>query len=137
MSTFNELLQNFVNKDYPELRDLAMEATVRLKVPCRAVDPEYDGNYMLCSLILSAIAADGVLTALEKKLLSDVLGLDESGIQTMISMYDSQMPDLVDHFVDNMGDDTKADAIMLITAIASVDEKISREETAFIRRLFE
>ena len=47
------------------------------------------------------------------------------------------MPDLVDHFVDNMGDDTKADAIMLITAIASVDEKISREETAFIRRLFE
>ena len=137
MSTFNELMQNFVNKDYPELRDLATEATVRLKAPCRAVDPEYDGNYMLCSLILSAIAADGVLTALEKKLLSDVLGLDESGIQKMISMYDSQMPDLVDHFVDNMGDDTKADAIMLITAIASVDEKISREETAFIHRLFE
>ncbi|MBE6761217.1 MAG: hypothetical protein E7551_02920 [Ruminococcaceae bacterium] len=137
MSTFNELMQKYVNTDYSVLLSLAKEAVSRLIGPCRTVDPQYNGNYMLCSLVLSAIGADGVLTALEKKLLGDVLGLDEQGIQKMLSMYNSGMPDLANHFADNMGEDTKADAIMLITIFAAVDEKISREETAFIRKLFQ
>ena len=137
MATFNELMQKYVNTDYSVLVDLAKQAVERLKGPCRTVDPQHDGNYMLFSLVLSAIGADGVLTALEKKMLGDVLGLDESSIQKMIAMYDRQMPDLANHFADNMGEDTKADAIMLVTTIASVDEKICKEETAFIRRLFE
>ena len=137
MSSFNELMQKYVNTDYSVLVDLAKEAVRRLMEPCRAVDPEHGGNYMLCSLILSAIAADGVLTALEKKMLGDVLELNESEIQKMIAMYDSRMPELANHFADNMGEDTKADAIILITTIASVDEKISKEETALIRKLFE
>lgn len=137
MSTFNELMQKYVNTDYSVLMPLAKEAVSRLIEPCRAVDPQYNGNYMLCSLVLSAIGADGVLTALEKKLLGDVLGLDEQGIQKMISMYNSQMPDLANHFADNMGEDAKADVIMLITVFAAIDEKISREETAFIRKLFQ
>lgn len=137
MSTFNELMQKYVNTDYSVLMPLAKEAVSRLIGPCRTVDLQYNGNYMLCSLVLSAIGADGVLTALEKKLLGDVLKLDEQGVQKMISMYNSQMPDLADHFADNMGEDTKADVIMLITVFAAIDEKISREETAFIRKLFE
>ena len=137
MSSFNELMQKYVNTDYPVLVDLAKEAVRRLIGPCRTVDPQHNGNYMLSSLILSAIAADGVVTALEKKMLGDVLGLDESGIQKMIAMYDSRMPELANYFADNMSEDTKADAIMLITVIAAVDEKICKEETALIRKLFE
>ena len=137
MSAFSELMQKYVNTDYPALMDLGKEAVARLKAPCRAVDTEHDGNYMLLCLVLSAIAADGVLSGLEKKFLRDVMGLDESNIQKMISMYNSQMPDLVDCFADNMDQETKANVIMLVVVIASVDEKISREETAFIRRLFE
>ena len=98
-------------------------------------DEQYKGNYMLASLVLTAIGADGVLTALESKLLGDVLGLDQDGVQKLIKMYDSRMADLADHFVDNLGTDVKADALMLITAIAAVDEKISREETGLIKKL--
>ena len=137
MSGFNELMQKYVNTDYEVLVDLAKEALKRLMPHCEAVDPQHDGNYMLASLILSAIGADGVLSALESKMLGDVLGLDQAAIQKLIDMYDSQMPGLVDYFADNMGDDTKADAIMLIAVFAAVDEKICKEETAFIRKLFE
>lgn len=137
MSTFNELMQKYVNTDYEVLVDLAKEAVKRLKPHCKAVDPDHDGNYMLASLVLSAIGADGVLSALESKMLGDVLGLNKDEIQKLIGMYDSRMPELANHFADNMSEDTKADAIMLVTTIASVDEKIGKEETAFIRKLFE
>lgn len=137
MSTFNELMQKYVNTDYEVLVDLAKEAVKRLMPYCRTVDPDHNGNYMLASLILSAIGADGTLTVLESKMLGDVMGLNKEEIQKLIGMYDSRMPELANHFADNMSEDTKADAIMLITTIASVDEKISKEETALIRKLFE
>lgn len=137
MASFNELMQKHVNTDYEVLVDLAKEAVKRLIPPCQKVDPEHDGFYMLSSLILTAIAADGTLTALERRMLRDVMGLDDAAVTKFISMYDSRMAELANHFADNMGEDTKADACMLITTIASVDEKICKEETAFIRKLFE
>lgn len=136
MSSFNELMQKYVNTDYSVLTDLAREAVRRLQPACKKVDPEHNGNYMLTSILLSAIGADGQLTALEKKMLQDVMGLNDAEITKLIGMYNAQMADLCNHFADNMGEDTKADTIMLITCIASVDEKISKEETAFIKKLF-
>lgn len=137
MSSFNELMQKYVNTDYPVLVDLGKEAIRHLMPACKAVDTEYNGYYMLTSMILSAVAADGVLSALERKMLRDIMDIDDSSIQKLISLYDSKMADLVNHFADNMGDELKANTIMLVTVFASADEKISREETAFIRRLFE
>ena len=61
--------------------------------------------------------------------------MNQDGVQKLIKMYDSRMADLANHFVDNLGIDVKADAMMLITAIAAVDEKISREETGLIKKL--
>ena len=137
MSNFNELMQKYVNTDYDMLVSLAKEAVTRLMPVCKKVDPDNNGNYMLMSLILSAIAADRKLTPLESKMLSDVLNLDNADIQRMIGMYKSEMVGLADYFADNMGEDTKADTIMLITTIAAVDETICKEETEFIRKLFE
>lgn len=135
MATFNELMQKMVNTDYEDLVELAKEAVDRLMPHCKAVDTEYDGFFMLTALILSSIGADGALTGLEKKMLSDTMGLEEDTIQKLISMYDSRMVELADHFADNMGDDVKADALMLVTAFAAVDEKISKEETGLIKKL--
>ena len=135
MSSFNELMQKYVNTDYEVLVDLAKEAVRRLMPYCQKVDPDHNGNYMLASLILSAIGADGVLTALESKMLSDVMGLNAEEIKKLIAMFDNRMADLADHFADNMNADTKADTLMLITVLAAVDEKISKEETAFIKKL--
>ena len=135
MSSFNELMQKYVNTDYEVLVDLAKEAVRRLMPYCQKVDPDHNGNYMLASLILSAIGADGVLTTLESKMLSDVMGLNAEEIKKLIAMFDNRMADLADHFADNMNEDTKADTLMLITVLAAVDEKISKEETAFIKKL--
>lgn len=136
MATFEELMQKFVNSDYDVLLGLGKEAVSRVLPKCKAVDADNNGFYMLSSIVLSAIAADGYLTALEKKLLNEVLGLDEETTQKFIQMYDSRMVELTDTFCDNLDTDTKADVIMLVTIVASVDEKISREETAFIKKLF-
>lgn len=136
MASFNELMQKYVNTDYPVLLDLAKEAINRVLPACKAVDSEHNGYFMLTSILLSAIGADGVLTALEKKLLVEAADIAEEQISKLIGMYDSRMPDLVNHFCDNMGDDLKADTIMLVTIFAAVDEKISKEETALIRKLF-
>lgn len=137
MSSFNELMQKYVNTDYPVLLDLAKEAIRRLMPVCKQVDPQHNGYYMLSSIILSAVGRDGSLTALEKKLLVEATGMGEEQVSKFLAMYDPQMPELADHFCDNMGEDTKADTIMLVTVFAAVDEKICKEETEFIRKLFE
>lgn len=137
MASFNELMQKYVNTDYPVLLDLAKEAIRRLTPACKKVDPQHDGYYMLSSFILAAIGRDGVLTALEKKLLVEAAGISEAQVSKFLAMYNPQMPDLVNYFCDNMGEDLKADAIMLVTLFAAVDEKICKEETEFIRKLFE
>ena len=137
MSSFNELMQKYVNTDYPVLLDLAKEAIRRLTPACKQVDPQHDGYYMLSSIILSAVGRDGLLTALEKKLLVEATGITDAEVSKLLSMYDPKMPELVNYFCDNMGDDLKADTIMLVTIFAAVDEKICKEETEFIRKLFE
>lgn len=135
MATFNELMQKYVNEDYSTLVFMAQKAMSNLIPVCRKVDADNDGFMMVSSLVLSAIGADGTLTALERKFLHDVMGLSDENISKYIKMYNSRMADLADHFADNMSADVKADTAMLIICICACDEKISREETAFIRKL--
>ena len=135
MATFNELMQKYVNEDYSTLVAFSQKALANLIPVCNKVDPDNDGFKMVSSLVLSAIGADGTLTALERKFLGDVLGLSDENISKYIKMYNSRMADLVDHFADSLTTDIKADTAMLIICICACDEKISREETAFIRKL--
>ena len=135
MATFNELMQKYVNADYSTLVVLAQKAMSNLLPVCKRVDADNDGFMMLSSLVLSAIGADGTLTALERQFLRDVMGLSDENISKYIKMYSSKMAELADHFADNMSTDIKADTAMLIICICACDEKISREETAFIRKL--
>lgn len=134
-TTFNELMQKYVNEDYDTLVTVAQKALSNLIPVCKKVDPDNEGFMMISSLILSAIGADGTLTALERKFLGDVMGLSDENISKYIKMYSSKMADLADHFADNMSTEVKADAAMLIISICACDEKISRDETAFIRKL--
>ena len=137
MHSLNELVQNYINTDYEMLVALAREAVHRLSPHCRTVDPDHDGNFMLASLILSAIGADRMLSPLESKILGDILGLDDAGIQELINMYNEQMEYLVNHFADNMGETIKADVITLIAALAAADQEVSIEESAFLLKLLQ
>ena len=135
MSSFNEILQKFVNTDYATLVNIAKGAINDLLPVCKAVDPENDGFLMLSSIILSAIGSDGKLTYKEKCFLKDCLGFDDELIDKYIGLYDSKMEALVDKFTDDISTDVGATTLTLVTAIAACDETITREESAFIHKL--
>jgi len=103
----------------------------------QAVDVDNIGCFMLMSVVLSAIGADGTLTALERSYLRDVVDLDDETIDKFITLYDSKMVDLTDHLFDHIPNELKAHLMTFVLTILAVDEKISREETAFVHRLFE
>ena len=77
---FKSLMQEMVNKDYNELVAFGKEAMSRVLPVCKAVDEEHEGMAVLTAILLSAVAADGKLTGLEAKYLSDLTGLDAAGI---------------------------------------------------------
>ncbi len=135
MANFNEMMQEFVNRDYEELVKIASVAVAEVLPACRKADPSHDGYVLLAGILLAALNADGTLTDLERKFLYDVLDFDDETISNMLSLYDDSVMELTDTFADNMGDDNKSNVIILCLCICAVDEKISREETAFLRKL--
>ncbi len=137
MASFSELMQKCVNEDYETLVGMARSAMKDVLPACKKVDTDNDGFLMLSSLILSALGADGKLSALERKFTCEVMGIDDDTLDKFIKMYSSKMFDLADKFVDNMGTDVKAAAALLVISICACDETINRDEVAFIRRLLE
>ena len=137
MANYDETMQKMVNRSYDELVGMAKRAMAELTGPCREMDPKTDGSLMMISIILTAIGADGKLTALERRMLGDILDMTDEQISGFIKMYDSDMVELVDKFADVAGIDVKAAVMILVSAIAAVDETINHEENAFIRRILE
>ena len=135
MNDFEQLLQNYVNKDYFELVAKARRDIISLFPACKVVDKDNDGFVMMTSIMLSAIGADGTLTALERKFMKDALEIDDDSVSEFIKMYNGKMVGLTDSFADALPVELKADVIDLALCIVSVDTKISREETAFIAKL--
>ncbi len=135
--SFNETLQNLVNKDYDELLGFAKIAIGKIYPACQEVDKDNKGVFMLTSIILSAIAADGKLTAIEKKFLKDLLEITDEQVDFYITAYDSQMAELTEKFANTLSAELKANVVMLVCAVAACDETISREETAFIQKLLD
>ena len=135
--SFADTLQNLVNKGYDELMGFAKIAIGKLYPACELVDPDNKGVMMMTSVILAAIAADGKLTAIEKKFLKELLDLSDEQIDQYIAMYDSRMAELTDQFADALKPEMKADLIMLVATVAACDETISREETAYLAKLLE
>lgn len=137
MATLNEILQQYVNADYETLVAVAQKALVNLMPVCKQIDPDNEGVLMASSIILAAIGADGVLTAKERQFITDVIGLGNEAIDNLLKLYNSEVTTLVDKFADTMSSDIKAETLALVTAFAACDETISREETAFIRKIME
>ena len=136
-SNINELLQDFVNKDYDELVKLAQNALVEIMPACKAADPENEGVLLGCCLMLAAVGADGILTAKERQFFKDVIGFDDEKIDNLIKIYDSRMAQLADNFADALPQELKVQVAIFVLAFVSCDEKISSEETAFVRKLME
>ncbi len=137
MATFNEVLQQYVNLDYSDLLLTAKKSLINILPACEAVDKENKGYVMLTSVLLSALAADGKLSAKESRFLGDLLEFDSEYIDKFTDLYDSRMEEVVNAFADNLSTDLKADVITLCICVASIDETITREETAFLNKLLD
>jgi hypothetical protein len=134
--TFNEMLQDIVNKDYEEIVDLAKSAMANISENLKgSVDD--DG---IATLIYGALGAtmvvDGSFSSLEQKFISD-MGLDVDGMFNFLQSIskDEAYLDSFDKMVDSCNQETKSAMLVLVCAIAAIDERISVEETGLIRKL--
>lgn len=135
MSAFNELMQKYVNEDYNTLVGLAKSSIDKLLPVCKEVDPDNKGMLMLTAIIISGVAADGVLSAKEKQFLCDILNVKEETVDTLVKLYTGKEEDLVDKLADCGGDDIKFDVVNLVATIAACDETIKHDEAEYIRKL--
>ena len=137
MASLTDILQKYVNADYDTLVEVAQKALTELLPACREVDPDNDGFLMVSGIILSAMAADDVLTSLEKKFVCDVLGIGDETFQKFLDLYNDGLADLVDKFADTLEGDVKTNTLTLVACVAACDEKITLEESAFIRKILD
>ena len=137
MISLNELIQEMGKKDYSELVAQAEAAMVHLMPAFELADQENNGLSILTTLILSAVAADGILTTEEYKLYCQITGLDDRGANKMLSMYDSKTDELADCFVDNMERSLRTHALMLILSFMAVDKKVNMDEVRLFHKLLD
>lgn len=134
MVSFEELMQQYVNFDYDVLCDLAKKALDHLTPICSEIDVDGHGAVIVSSIVLSAVMADGVVSEPERRLLKDVFALEGEDLSIFIQKYNASMVELVDCFCVKMEKKIAADAVMLAACLMAVDETISKEETALLRK---
>ena len=136
----NDFLQDMVNKSYDELLDMARGGLQVIVPKLQArVDDEDMPAQLLIMLMFTALAADGKASDLEAKFISDLFpGTSYSAAKEATSAhYGEKMAELTDKFVDACNDDPELRAALItFTCIfLAVDETISRDEVAFLKRL--
>ena len=141
MASFNEILQNYVNKSYDELLFFAQQSfTEVLPDLARSFEGSEGAAKAMMVIVSACLGADGKLTMLEAKFLNDLLGVDddyESTMQMVAALGDDESRDLVDQLADALPTDKKAALVSFCLCFLAVDETITRDEVAFVVKLME
>ena len=141
MASFNEILQDYVNKSYDELLFFAQQSFSEVAPSLSNVFGGSEGAAKAMMVIVSAcLGADGKLTMLEAKFLNDLLGVDddyESTMQMVAAFGDDESRDLTDQLADALPADKKAALVAFCLCFLAVDETITRDEVAFVYKLME
>jgi hypothetical protein len=133
-----EILEEFVEKDYDELMDIFRISYLSF---LKTLEKDYHfptnmANTYAIDLIAASIAADGELAENEITFLKDTFSLKDDQIQKLFDR--GKKPYVVngiEHMLMILSTDVKEYAITLCLSIIAIDEKITREEVAFIERL--
>ena len=139
MSKFNQLLQDYVNKPYEELLELA-NGSIQVLIPAFEQRDVGDWATFIMPFICTSLAIDGKLTELEYRFLNDLLGANfnyQEAKEVVGVHYDANIIQLVDQMIDACGERVKAALLMFCLCFTAVDETISREEAAFISLLMD
>lgn len=136
MNEYEEMITHFTQLEYAELISLSHQAMELLLPECKAEDPDHGGFFLLASLILTAVMADGKVDDQEHQLMADTLTLGEGGVPQFTQAYSSHMPRLTKEFFLKSDDDTRTRILMLLFAIIAVDREVCQAETDLIWDLF-
>lgn len=133
--SFEDILQNYVNKSYDELKAMARyEANIVLPALRRSFGKEY-AYAALLSVISSCIAADGRFSAKEQQFLYELLNLTPDRARAYVEK--TANAGFADEFFDSCSKDEKTHLLKLCICFCAVDERISSDEINLLRRLVE
>lgn len=136
--TFNDLLQDFVDKPYEELVSIANGALEVIVDGFSKINTESKPSDFIIPFIATTLASDGKYTQLEHNFLNTVLETDisyDDSKHFVQSYYNEEIFDLVDQMIDACGQDLKNALVIFCLCFAAVDETITREEGAYIAKL--
>ena len=138
--SFNEILQDIVNQCYEQLLQNASDAINDVMPFFDKAADDGDGSKFIVPIICTVMAADGKFSQLEFKFIKELLNSNMSydEFKNVIQQYYSESwRNTVDQLIDACDTKTKASLLCLCTYFAAVDETISKEETAFLRKLMD
>ncbi len=138
--SFDEYLQEFVNRPYEDLVSIAKQgiAAVMPALKRKFNDGETASKYIIL-MIGACISADGTLTPLEAKFVSEILGkaFDKDVILSLAkTCNDEETRELIDGVIDSLSKDDKAALCTACISAMCADETISSREVSFIKKLF-
>ncbi len=137
-STYEQLMQKYVNAPYSLLLSIAVDSINHVMPIFDQIADDGNGASVVLPFICTALAVDGKFSDLEYQFVKDVTGLTYSydEFKTVVqNFYSDKWVAATDKLVDACPDEIKQYLISFCLAFVAVDEKISREENAFIYRL--
>lgn len=139
MATFNEFMQDYVNKSYDELLAFANLSMADLTGELVSLLGDKESATRAYMVVTAAcLGVDGKLTTLEYTFLKDLLGLDMSygDVKGLVEeLGGSDAMELTDRLADSLSAQGKAAFLTFCLSFLAVDESISREEVAFVKQL--
>ena len=93
-------------------------------------------NDVLIPTIFTCIASDGQLTSLEKKFVCDLFNVDAATVDGIFKSINSEIIRIVHEVFDSIPtDEVKAALLSFCACFLAVDERVTREEFAFLQKL--
>ena len=136
--SYDQLMQNYVNAPYSVLLATANDALSQIMPIFNDIAKDGNGASVVLPFICTAIAVDGHFTELEYRFIKDVTGVNYSydEFKNIIQdYYTSEWVNAIDHLADSCPENIKTALLTFCLTFVAVDEKISREENAFIAKL--
>lgn len=138
MASFQEILQEYVNLSYEDLLSLAKKNFAKI-MPCfNSIAKDGNGGSVCVAFISACLAADGELSSLEIRFVNDVTNSQltrEELFNITQEFIDGGAFALSDAVYDACPAEVRGDLLSFCLCFCAVDETISANEVAFIKRL--
>ena len=136
--TFDEMMQGLVNLSTKEKINLAITSYMELLPVLKQYDPDTKGAALACAIIGTAAAADGQLSNDEAAFIGGLfsamnINMSDNEIFAFVKVHANKSAyDVVKALSNSMNTEQRSHLITLVAAICAMDDKISREECAYI-----